>query len=169
MVFLAFRRRICTKYIVILVYSLNSDIREAYANALVGTIGYDDRFGSKIRLQQALMYYRPHPDDSQYTYPLDFCPIYDADAQTIIHVDVPKVRRPLNTAPPINYHADAIKAQGGFRKDLKPINITQPEVSRAGHKRSITALTVNDSVLMQLLTCTLRCFRACHFPSKIER
>ena len=33
-------------------------------------IGYDERFGSKIRLQQALMYYRPHPDDSQYTYPL---------------------------------------------------------------------------------------------------
>jgi primary-amine oxidase len=29
---------------------------------------------------------------------------------------------------PINYHADAIKAQGGFREDLKPINITQPEV-----------------------------------------
>lgn len=38
------------------------------------TIGYDERFGSGVRLQQALMYYRPHPDDSQYTYPLDFCP-----------------------------------------------------------------------------------------------
>lgn len=91
------------------------------------TIGYDERFGSKVRLQQALMYYRPHVDDSQYTYPLDFCPIYDADSQSIIHIDVPKVRRPLNTAPPINYHAEAIKAEGGFRTDLKPINITQPE------------------------------------------
>jgi primary-amine oxidase len=91
------------------------------------TIGYDERFGSKVRLQQALMYYRPHIDDSQYTYPLDFCPIYDSDSQSIVHIDVPKVRRPLNTAPPINYHAEAIKTEGGFRTDLKPINITQPE------------------------------------------
>ncbi|KAK6441625.1 peroxisomal copper amine oxidase [Oleoguttula sp. CCFEE 5521] len=91
------------------------------------TIGYDERFGSGVRLQQALMYYRPHIDDSQYTYPLDFCPIYNSDTQEIIHIDIPKVRRPLNTAPPTNYHAEAIKAAGGFRTDLKPINITQPE------------------------------------------
>ena len=38
------------------------------------TIGYDERFGNAVRLQQALMYYRPHVDDSQYTYPLDFLP-----------------------------------------------------------------------------------------------
>lgn len=73
------------------------------------------------------MYYRPHPDDSQYTYPLDFCPIFNADTQEIIHIDIPKVRRQLNKAPPINYHAEAIKADGGFRTDLKPIDITQPE------------------------------------------
>ncbi|GIZ47935.1 hypothetical protein CKM354_001101000 [Cercospora kikuchii] len=91
------------------------------------TIGYDERFGSGIRLQQALMYYRPHVDDSQYTYPLDFCPIYNADTQEIMHIDVPKVRRPLNTAPPINYHSDAIKQESGFRTDLKPIHISQPE------------------------------------------
>ncbi|RMY46995.1 hypothetical protein D0865_08940 [Hortaea werneckii] len=91
------------------------------------TIGYDERFGSGVRLQQALMYYRPHPDDSQYTYPLDFCPIFNADTQEIIHIDVPKVRRPLNTAPPNNYHADAVAKDTGFRKDIKPINITQPE------------------------------------------
>ncbi|KAK4982058.1 peroxisomal copper amine oxidase [Elasticomyces elasticus] len=91
------------------------------------TIGYDERFGSKVRLQQALMYYRPHVDDSQYTYPLDFCPIFNADTQEIVHIDVPKVRRPLNQAPPTNFHAEAIKANGGYRTDLKPINITQPE------------------------------------------
>ena len=102
-----------------------ADMHKVYCDPW--TIGYDERYGSKVRLQQALMYYRPNVDDSQYTYPLDFCPIYDADSQTIIHIDVPKERRPLNTAPPINYHADAIEAQGGFRKDLKPINITQPE------------------------------------------
>ncbi|KAF4551371.1 Copper amine oxidase-like protein 3 [Elsinoe fawcettii] len=91
------------------------------------TIGYDERFGSGIRLQQALMYYRPHIDDSQYTYPLDFCPIYNADTQQIIHIDVPPTRRPLNRAPPINYHADAIEKEGGFRTDLKPIEISQPQ------------------------------------------
>lgn len=91
------------------------------------TIGYDERFGSNVRLQQALMYYRPHVDDSQYSYPLDFCPIFNADTQEIIHIDVPEVRRPINKAPPNNYHAAAIEAEGGFRKDIKPINITQPE------------------------------------------
>jgi len=91
------------------------------------TIGYDERFGSDVRLQQALMYYRPHVDDSQYTYPLDFCPIFNADTQQIIHIDVPPVRRMLNTAKPINFHAEAIKADGGFRTDIKPIEITQPE------------------------------------------
>ncbi|OCK76145.1 hypothetical protein K432DRAFT_307020 [Lepidopterella palustris CBS 459.81] len=91
------------------------------------TIGYDERFGSNVRLQQALMYYRPHIDDSQYSYPLDFCPIFNADTHEIIHIDIPKVRRPLNKAPPNNYHAAAIEAQGGYRTDIKPINITQPE------------------------------------------
>ncbi|KAI9762937.1 MAG: Copper amine oxidase [Candelina submexicana] len=91
------------------------------------TIGYDERFGSNVRLQQALMYYRPHLDDSQYTYPLDFCPIFNCDTYEIIHIDVPPVRRPLNQAPPSNYHPAAIEAEGGYRKDLKPINITQPD------------------------------------------
>ncbi|KAI9727752.1 MAG: hypothetical protein M1834_007991 [Cirrosporium novae-zelandiae] len=91
------------------------------------TIGYDERFGSKVRLQQALMYYRPHVDDCQYTYPLDFCPIFNADTHEIIHIDVPPVRRPLSKAPPNNYHAASIEAQGGYRTDCKPINITQPE------------------------------------------
>ncbi|KAI9037161.1 peroxisomal copper amine oxidase [Aspergillus affinis] len=91
------------------------------------TIGYDERFGTDVRLQQALMYYRPHVDDSQYTYPLDFCPIFNAETKEIIHIDVPPVRRPLSNAPPNNYHPAAIEAEGGFRTDLKPIHITQPE------------------------------------------
>jgi primary-amine oxidase len=91
------------------------------------TIGYDERFGNKVRLQQALMYYRPNVDDSQYTYPLDFCPIFNADTQEIIYIDVPPVRRPLNVAAPNNYHVASIEAEGGYRTDIKPINITQPE------------------------------------------
>jgi len=91
------------------------------------TIGYDHRFGSDIRLQQALMYYRPHVDDSQYSFPLDFCPIFDADKQEIIHIDIPEVRRPVSKAKPNNYHPASIEAEGGYRKDIKPINITQPD------------------------------------------
>ncbi|KAJ9148580.1 Amine oxidase [Pleurostoma richardsiae] len=89
------------------------------------TIGYDERYGSNNRLQQALMYYRPHIDDCQYQYPLDFCPIYDAGTQKIIAIDIPKIRRPLSRAPPINYHPESV--QDGYRTDLKPIHITQPK------------------------------------------
>ncbi|EKG15920.1 Copper amine oxidase [Macrophomina phaseolina MS6] len=102
-----------------------SDMHKVYCDPW--TIGYDERFGNKVRLQQALMYYRPHVDDCQYVYPLDFCPIYNADTKEIIHIDIPKVRRQLNKAPPNNYHAASIEAQGGYRTDLKPINITQPD------------------------------------------
>ncbi len=91
------------------------------------TIGYDERYGSSVRLQQALMYYRPDVDNCQYQYPLDFCPIYDADKREIIAIDIPKVRRPLSKAPPQDYHPAAVEARGGYRTDLKAINITQPE------------------------------------------
>ncbi len=91
------------------------------------TIGFDERYGNKIRLQQTLMYYRPDVDDCQYTFPLDFTPIFNADTQEIIHIDIPPVRRPVNQAPPNNYHPAAIEAEGGYRKDLKPMNISQPE------------------------------------------
>ncbi|KAK4099480.1 hypothetical protein N658DRAFT_475249 [Parathielavia hyrcaniae] len=91
------------------------------------TIGYDERFGSTVRLQQALMYYRPDIDNCQYQYPLDFCPIYDADKGEIVAIDIPKVRRPLSQAPALDYHPAAVEKRGGYRTDLKPINITQPE------------------------------------------
>lgn len=88
---------------------------------------YDERFTDGSRLQQALMYYRPNVDDLQYTYSLDFCPIYNIETQEIIHIDVPEKRRPLNKAPPTNYDAESIQKEIGLRDDLKPIHITQPE------------------------------------------
>ncbi|KAI0973375.1 peroxisomal copper amine oxidase [Xylaria arbuscula] len=91
------------------------------------TIGHDERHGNKVRLQQALMYYRPNVDDCQYQYPLDFCPIYDAGKGEIIAIDIPKVRRPLSKGPAINYHPAGVEKAGGYRNNLKPINITQPE------------------------------------------
>lgn len=91
------------------------------------TIGYDERYGSKVRLQQALMYYRPNVDDCQYQYPLDFCPIFDSVKKEIIGIDIPEVRRPLSKTSAINYHPAAVEKAGGYRQDIKPINITQPE------------------------------------------
>lgn len=44
-----------------------------------------------------------------------------------MHIDIPEVRRPLNTAQPTNYDAESVKAETGLRDDLKPINISQPE------------------------------------------
>lgn len=73
------------------------------------------------------MYYRPNVDDLQYTYPLDFCPIYNIETQEIVHIDIPEARRPLNTAPPTNYDAESMRAETGLRDDLKPINTSQPE------------------------------------------
>ncbi|KIH90074.1 primary-amine oxidase [Sporothrix brasiliensis 5110] len=91
------------------------------------TIGYDERYGSDTRLQQALMYYRPDIDNTQYQYPLDFCPIYDGNKDAIVAIDIPKVRRPLSTVAPLDYHHVAQETRGGYRTDLKPINISQPE------------------------------------------
>ncbi|KAJ0326938.1 hypothetical protein COL5a_006493 [Colletotrichum fioriniae] len=103
-----------------------SDMHKVYCDPW--TIGYDERHGNTIRLQQALMYYRPDPDTCQYQYPLDFCPIYDADKQAIIAIDIPTIRRPLSKAAPVDYTPAAVKKQsGGYRTDLKPINITQPQ------------------------------------------
>ncbi|OIW24631.1 hypothetical protein CONLIGDRAFT_604273 [Coniochaeta ligniaria NRRL 30616] len=102
-----------------------SDMDKVYCDPW--TIGYDERHGSLVRLQQALMYYRPHIDDCQYQYPLDFCPIYDAGKGEIIDIDIPKIRRPLRLEEKINYTAAAVEKAGGYRTDLKPINITQPE------------------------------------------
>ncbi|KAJ0139628.1 Copper amine oxidase 1, partial [Colletotrichum tanaceti] len=111
-----------------------SDMHKVYCDPW--TIGYDERHGNTVRLQQALMYYRPDPDACQYQYPLDFCPIYDADKEAIVAIDVPAVRRPLSTAAPIGYHPADVQKQGGgggggggdgYRRDLKPIHITQPQ------------------------------------------
>lgn len=91
------------------------------------TIGYDERFGSNRRYQQALMYFRPNVDDCQYQYPLDFCPIYDSAEQKIVSIDIPDIRRPLRREATINYNPTDVNVKGGYRTDLKPIEISQPE------------------------------------------
>ncbi|KAK9452253.1 copper amine oxidase [Limtongia smithiae] len=91
------------------------------------TIGYDERFGTERRLQQAIMFYRADIDDSQYSHPLDFCPIFDTETAEIIAIDIPDVRRPLSKAPHSNFHGKAVEAMGGYRDNVKPIFVEQPE------------------------------------------
>lgn len=92
------------------------------------TIGYDERWGSSKRLQQALMYYRDDEDDSQYSHPFDFCPIFDANEKKILYIDVPQIRRPIKKhIPHSNFNPKDIEASSGFRDPVKPISISQPE------------------------------------------
>lgn len=91
------------------------------------TIGYDERWGTERRLQQALMYYRSEEDDSQYSHPLDFCPIVDTETKEVIFIDIPKIRRPLSKAKHSNFNPKFINEDTGFRDTIKPINVTQPE------------------------------------------
>lgn len=92
------------------------------------TIGYDERWGSSRRLQQAFMYYREDEDDSQYSHPFDFTPIFDANEKRIIYIDVPPVRRPVKkNIPHANFNPKDVQATTGFRDPIKPISITQPE------------------------------------------
>lgn len=64
---------------------------------------------------------------SQYTYPLDFIPIYDIAKEEIIHIDVPQKRIPLNKAPSINYGVVLVQSNDDFCNELKPLEIIQPE------------------------------------------
>lgn len=91
------------------------------------TVGHDEIYGNSRRLQQAIMYYRSDPDDFQYSHALDFCPIIDTEKKKVLYIKLPEVRRPLSKAPHPNFYPKDIEAGIGYRKDIKPINITQPE------------------------------------------
>ncbi|THH12177.1 hypothetical protein EW146_g7798 [Bondarzewia mesenterica] len=53
------------------------------------SIGYDDRFPAKLRIQQALMFARLSKDDNLYGHPLDFVPVVDMTSGKVIHIDFP--------------------------------------------------------------------------------
>lgn len=97
-------------------------------------IGYDERWGASRRLQQALMYWRSNEDDSQYSHPLDFCPIVDMNEGKVIFIDIPNRRRKVSKHKHANFNPESVKenygtseTQSGYRTDTKPISITQPE------------------------------------------
>jgi primary-amine oxidase len=103
-----------------------SDMHKVYCDPW--TIGYDERWGAGRRLQQALVYYRHDEDDSQYSHPLDFCPIVDTEEKKVIYIDIPNRRRKVSKHPNANFYPkDMINKYGKMREGLKPINVTQPE------------------------------------------
>ncbi|KAI9272992.1 copper amine oxidase [Phascolomyces articulosus] len=83
------------------------------------------------RLVQAICYLRTSPDDNQYAHPLDFNPLYDVNEQKVLDIIVAKRRnskfeRP--TIPMANHHfLPEHLGEENLRKDLKPIQIIQPE------------------------------------------
>lgn len=109
-----------------------SDMSSVYCDAW--TIGYDERWGASRRLQQALMYWRSHEDDSNYSHPLDFCPIVDMNEGKVIFIDIPNRRRKVSKNKHSSFHPKHIAEKfgtkenpSGYRDDFKQINITQPE------------------------------------------
>ncbi|KAJ3499745.1 hypothetical protein NLJ89_g10061 [Agrocybe chaxingu] len=53
------------------------------------SIGYDDRFPQKRRVQQALVFARLSEHDNLYAHPMDFIPVIDANSEELLHVDFP--------------------------------------------------------------------------------
>lgn len=103
------------------------DMSKVYCDAW--TIGFDERWGTKHRLQQALMYYRVSEHDNQYAHPLDFCPIVDTQEEKVIEIDVKLKKGSKYERAPVpeaqhNYMPEFIQS---YRDDVKPLNITQPD------------------------------------------
>ena len=62
------------------------------------------------------MYYRPRPDESQYTYPLDFCPIYNAETKEMTYHERVNlgiaVDTPQGLLSPVIHNADDLSIPG---------------------------------------------------------
>lgn len=87
-------------------------------------IGYDERWGNSISLQQCFLYYRGDVDDLQYSHPLDFVPVMDVKSGKVISIDIPNVRRPLaKSIPRTNYNPKDIEK---YRERVN-IKVTQPD------------------------------------------
>ncbi|CAH6718457.1 putative peroxisomal primary amine oxidase [[Candida] jaroonii] len=108
------------------------DMKNIYCDAW--TIGYDERWGASMRLQQALMYWRSDEDDSHYSHPLDFCPIVDMNAGKVVFIDIPNRRRKVSKHKHANFTPKSVQEKfgtksnpSGYRQDDTPINVEQPK------------------------------------------
>lgn len=50
------------------------------------SIGYEERFGPGLRLQQAFVYARLGPDEHLYAHPLDFNCVVDSNAGKVLYI-----------------------------------------------------------------------------------
>ncbi|KAH9981670.1 peroxisomal copper amine oxidase [Russula compacta] len=66
------------------------------------SIGYDSRFPTSLRMQQALLFARFSQHENLYAHPLDFIPVVDINAGKVIHIDFPPIypNVPASTQPP---------------------------------------------------------------------
>ncbi|KAK0479787.1 copper amine oxidase [Armillaria novae-zelandiae] len=63
------------------------------------SIGYDDRFPQKRRIQQALIFARLSEHENLYAHPLDFIAMVDANAEEVLHIDfLPHYKNTANGA-----------------------------------------------------------------------
>ncbi|EJU05050.1 hypothetical protein DACRYDRAFT_20598 [Dacryopinax primogenitus] len=115
------------------------------------SIGLDERWPRRKRLQQCLLFARYHKDDHLYAHPLDFFPIIDSNLMEVVHIDFAPHRLdpsnpPSSKVPPLDaklerpripppqerheYLPELMQGQEGFegmREDLKPLFVVQPE------------------------------------------
>ncbi|KAG8744999.1 hypothetical protein FRC10_009107 [Ceratobasidium sp. 414] len=118
------------------------------------SLGYDERFPQKFRLQQCILFARFGKDENLYAHPLDFVPVIDSNARKVIHIDFPShptsnahlSSAPYSTKPPPltvdatperkripppttkhEYLPDHIEEPKVQREPLKPLYIVQPE------------------------------------------
>ncbi|KZP00411.1 hypothetical protein CALVIDRAFT_475745 [Calocera viscosa TUFC12733] len=114
------------------------------------SIGMDERWPKRTRLQQCLLFARFGKDENLYSHPMDFFPIIDSNLMEVVHIDFAPHRldksKPLSTKvppldaklereripPPLTRHEylpELLAKEEGFgmRTDLKPLYVVQPE------------------------------------------
>ncbi|QRV89473.1 primary-amine oxidase [Ceratobasidium sp. AG-Ba] len=116
------------------------------------SLGYDDRFPEKLRLQQCLMFARFGENENIYAHPLDFMPVIDSNAKKVIHIDFPShptskahtSKLAYSTQPPAldspsdreripppkdkhEYLPEHLGTSNYEREPLKPLHVVQPE------------------------------------------
>ncbi|KAE9395556.1 peroxisomal copper amine oxidase [Gymnopus androsaceus JB14] len=83
------------------------------------SIGYDERFPQKRRVQQALIFARFSEHDNLYAHPMDFIPVVDANTGEVLQIDFPPHYKsttnghvlsvPKTHMPPLSDVAEAFK------------------------------------------------------------
>ncbi|KAK0461555.1 copper amine oxidase [Armillaria novae-zelandiae] len=96
------------------------------------SIGYDDHFPQKRRIQQALIFARLSEHEHLYAHPLDFIAVVDANAEEVLHIDFPPhykntangatLRVPSTKFPELSEDAFAATSRPRIPSPLKPFD-----------------------------------------------